>query len=241
MQNIQKQKKIRTKSRKKEDTGLYASKSPSTTQSPNLRHPPTTKPLQRHIRQNLSALTLQWILTRLHGNRALSHLLVPRQRVFRAEVLVNNPTHALLAMIAIRLTAIVPNGLHILYHKRENILCLAGRGVEVEARENGVRATERRAWGAEAGLCEGVRFGQEVEFHHVAWGGDDVFRLEVEATVGGGGAGVDAVRYACCADAGGGDCAGEGEDEGCCEGEDGGDGEHRGCLGWVGLGKREFR
>lgn len=90
--------------------------------------------------------------------------LVLGQRVLAVEILVDNAAHALLAMGACCLTAVVPDRLGILDSEGEHVGCLASCGVEVEAREDGCGSAEGLARLVEGRLSDGVGFGEEVEF-----------------------------------------------------------------------------
>lgn len=102
------------------------------------------------------------------------------QGVGPVEVLVDNAGHPLLAVVAGRLSAVVPDGVLVLDDDLKNIvgLGLAGQG-RLEAREErdgdvGVRNAGSR----EGGLGDGVVLGQEVPFHHVTDFCDDVLGVE---------------------------------------------------------------
>lgn len=180
--------------------------------------------LQRLVLHNATTLGLRRVSARLLCNRRLSLLLIRRKRLIPIKVLVNHPAHTLLAMIPIRLRAIVPKRLLVLDQEREHIARLAARGCKVEAREDTFASGKGLAGLVEGGLHDGVVLGEEVEFDEVADFGDDVLGLEVEPLVFDCAAGCDAVD-----DAGGRDgfrgCGGQAEESGGSEG-DGGGGDH---------------
>lgn len=101
---------------------------------------------QRLVRHNVATLRSQFVCRRLDSNRVHSVRLVDRKCLPVIEVLVDNTAHALLAVVAVRLTAVVPERLLVLHEKRENVVGLATWGCEVETGEDARSIGERLAW-----------------------------------------------------------------------------------------------
>lgn len=136
----------------------------------------STRCSQRH---NRATLRSKRVNRRLFGDGIDRILFVLCKRLVGVEVLVDNTAHAFLAVIAVRLRAVVPDGVPVLHRKGEDVWCFTCGGVEVEAREDGIVAAKRLAWLVERGLHEGVRLGEEVELHEIAGFCDYVFGLEM--------------------------------------------------------------
>jgi len=131
---------------------------------------------QRHDRATLRSKRVD---RRLFGDGIDRILFVLCERLVGVEVLVDNAAHAFLAVIAVGLRAVVPDGVRVLHRKGEDVWCFTRSGVEVETREDGVVAAERLAWLVKRGLHESVRLGEEVELHEIAGFCDYVFGLEM--------------------------------------------------------------
>lgn len=105
-----------------------------------------------------------------------------KAEILVVEVLVDHTHHAVLAVVADLLCAVVPNGVRGLNHNLEDILSLSLFGGKVEAGEEASAISDRLARGVEAGLGDGVVLGEEVPFNHVSNLGDNVVGIEAEAT-----------------------------------------------------------
>lgn len=116
-----------------------------------------------------------------------------QREILVIKVLVNHTIHAILAMVAILLRAVVPDGLLILDHNLEDIGCLALSDHEVEAAEEACAVRQGLAGLAEGGLRDGVVAREEVPFDDVADLCDHVVGVEAETAE----AGDDGVGYAC--------------------------------------------
>lgn len=197
---------------------------------PNTRYSHTIcpSPSNERVRQYSTAIRRLDIRTRLLSCCPNTRLLVLSEGLLRViERLVDNTAHALLAMIAVDLTAIIPEWFFRLNLEREHIRCLAGGCWEVETGED--TAAERLARSVEGRLSDGVVLGEEVELDVVSDFCDDVLGLEVKTIILGCGAGVNAMDDAGFAKLrGGGGC--EAEDEGRC-GEKRRVGDHDECRG----------
>jgi hypothetical protein len=124
---------------------------------------------QRHVGLNPSSLVLQTISIGLHNNYTLAILLVLGKRLIAVKVLVDDSTHALTAVIAKWLAAVVPEWFGVVDLKCEDALGLALRGGEVEAREDaGLVSWERHTWLFERRLHNGVVLdGNQCAKHYV--------------------------------------------------------------------------
>ena len=111
--------------------------------------------------------------------------------VLVVKVLVDNTSHAHLAVVSLLLRAVVPDWLCVFDDNLEDIGSLAFHGGEVEASEETSAISERLARLAKAGLGNGVVGRKEVPFDDVTDLSDDVVGVEAEATE----AGVDGVGY----------------------------------------------
>jgi len=109
--------------------------------------------------------------------------------VLVVKVLVDDTNHAVLAVVAVLLRAVVPDGSLVLNNDLEDIGSLALLSGEVEAGEETVTLGERLAGLAEAGLGDGVVVGEEVPLDNVTDLGDDVVGVEAETAK----AGIDGV------------------------------------------------
>jgi hypothetical protein len=102
------------------------------------------------------------------------------------KVLVDDTDHAALAVVALGLGAVVPDGLAVVEdHGLEDIVGLALGGHKVEAGEEAKAVGRRRAGSVEVGLGDGVVGGEEVPLHDIANIGDDVVGVEAEAAEAG--------------------------------------------------------
>lgn len=109
------------------------------------------------------------------------------------EVLVDDANHAVLAVLAGVLSAVVPDGLLVLDDDLEDVGGLSLGGKEVEAGEEGGAVGQGVARVAKVGLGNGVVAGQVVPLDDVTHLGDDVVRIEAKAAE----AGDDGVGDAC--------------------------------------------
>jgi hypothetical protein len=145
------------------------------------------------------SLTRQRIRRRLLSYSIDSLRLIRRKRFnIRVEVLIDHSAHALLAMCS--LTAVVPERIQICHSVGKDEITFAFFSGKVEAREDalfGTNGLTRLARLIESGLDDAVVGFNEVPFDVVADCCYNVLGLEVEATVGGGGACSNAVDNAC--------------------------------------------
>ena len=142
------------------------------------------------VGNNVSAITRLRRRDRRVGKS--SSLLVSSERLVAIEVLVDDEGHSALAVEASGLRAVEPQRSLVLDGEGEDVGGFAGLSHEVEAREDGI-VVDGLAGLLERGLGEAVVLGEEVDFDEVADLSDDVFGLEVEASICGSGTGEDAV------------------------------------------------
>ncbi|KAG7053630.1 extracellular serine-rich protein [Colletotrichum scovillei] len=112
-------------------------------------------------------------------------LVLSESEVGAVKVLVDDADHAVLAVLAGVLGAVVPDGLLVLDDDLEDVGGLALGSEEVEAREEGGAVGQGVARVAKVGLGDGVVAGQVVPLDDVAHLGDDVVRVEAEAAEAG--------------------------------------------------------
>jgi len=101
------------------------------------------------------------------------------------KVLVDHTNHAVLAVVADGLRAVVPGRLIRSDHNLEHIRVLALLGREIEAGEETGAVGERLARVGKVGLRNGVVEGQELPLDNVTNLSDDVVRLELETAEAG--------------------------------------------------------
>lgn len=101
------------------------------------------------------------------------------------KVTVDDTNHAVLAVGADSLWAVIPDRALILDDKLEYIVRLALSNGEMESREEGRAISERLAWVGKVGLGDGVVAREEVPLDDVANLSDDVVGVEAEATEAG--------------------------------------------------------
>ncbi|KAI6758789.1 hypothetical protein HG530_011029 [Fusarium avenaceum] len=142
------------------------------------------------VRANLSALLNR--RDNRHTSQGSELLVAAQAKVLVVKVLVDNTNHAGLAVVALLLRAVVPDGLLVLDGKLEDIGSLALLGSKVETGEETSAVGEGLAGLAEAGLSDGVVHGEEVPLDDVTNLGDHVVGIEAESTQ----AGVDGVGHA---------------------------------------------
>lgn len=98
------------------------------------------------------------------------------------KVLVDDANHAVLAVRADLLWAVVPDRLGVLDDNLENLGCLALLSGKVKSGEERAAVGQRLAWLAKAGLRDGVVLGEVVPLDHIADLGDNVVWIEAKAT-----------------------------------------------------------
>lgn len=107
------------------------------------------------------------------------------------KVLVDDASHALLAVVALLLGAVIPNRLLVLDLELEDIVRLALARGELEAGEEAGPVGQGLARLGKGGLHEGMVLREEVPFYNVPNLGDDIVRVESEPAQ----AGDDGVCY----------------------------------------------
>ncbi len=122
-----------------------------------------------------------------------SLLVLGESEIVAVEVLVDDSSHALLAVIADSLGAVVPDGVLGLDDELEDILGLTLLDGKLETREETVATSQGLARVSKVGLGDGVVLGHELPLDHVTDLGDHIGRLKVETVE----TGSDRVCYSC--------------------------------------------